>query len=54
MKVRVRLALVVWAVTFGLVTWWVVSEGGETVGPAATVGAVVASLLAFAAFRLRK
>lgn len=46
--------LVAWAVTFGLVTWWVTTEGKEGPGIAAATGAVAASAVGYGIIRLRE
>lgn len=51
---RRRPELVAWAVTFGLVTWWVATEGEGSPGIAAATGALTASAVGYGIARLRK
>ena len=46
--------LVVWVVIFGLVTWWVATEGQEDPGIAAAIGAFAASAVVYGIARMRR
>lgn len=51
---RKRLLMAAWAVTFGLVTWWVATEGRAGAGVAAALGAIVASVVVYGLDRVRR